>query len=185
MTEQTTQIALALEPQSETLAAIPLIKALVEHRVSESLVEANKLALNLMDISPQVVWVTVDQIDAFKETMMGLLIETRVVTKEEADRISTENVPIRGTIDLRIRSRGDLNDLMIKGLKEQKLISGYRKGEDANGIYHWKDDRWYQDWNLVIFNKTDITKIESIINGYGYSLIKPYTHEVLKPESNG
>jgi len=67
---------------------------------------------------------------------------TSVGSKEEADRISIENKPIRGTIDLHIRTRNwEINSEMIKDLKAKNLISDYRMGDNADDIFHWKDDR--------------------------------------------
>lgn len=101
-------------------------------------------------------------------------IRTRAVSKEEADRISIENKPVRGTINLHIRTRdSEINSEMIKDLKAKKLISGYLTGDNADDIFHWKDDRWYQDFYLTIFKEADIAQIEPLISDSSYMIVRP------------
>ncbi len=136
--------------------------------------EAKQLVFDLAEVAPQVIWVEPAQQEELELKLADFDIRTRVVSKEEAERISIENKPVRGTIDLHIRTRdSEINSEMIKDLKAQKLISGYRTGDNANDIFHWKDDRWYQDFHLTIFKKEDIAQIESLIRDCGYIVVRP------------
>lgn len=170
MTPHNPKIALALEPTAQKFARIPLINLLSKFEVFDTLLEAKQLVLDLAEIAPQVVWVASTQKEAFELGLCDLGIAAKVVSEVEADRIRLANKPLRGTIDLQIRSRGGLSEDMVKQLKADKLISGVRNGKDASGIYHWKDDRWYEDYHLIIFRNEDIPAIEKTLNHYGYIL---------------
>ncbi|MAS96621.1 MAG: hypothetical protein CMO55_25815 [Verrucomicrobiales bacterium] len=167
------KIAFALEPLSEKFGRVPLIKVLSDHGCFSSLLEAKQFVLDLADVAPQVVWVCGEDRGSFEAKLGDLDIVSWEVSKEEAERICKENKPVRGSIDLRIRSRDrDIRSDMIKELKARKLISGCRMGEDANEIYHWKDDRWYQDFHLTIFKESDVAEIEDLIGSYGYVVVR-------------
>lgn len=170
MPDQDQQTALALTPTVEKFAHIPLLKLLAEYQVFETLVETRNWILDLAEIAPQVVFLPAELIPSFELSLCDLEIAAKVVSQQEAERIQIENKPLRGAIDLQVRSRGGLSEEMVKQLKADQLISGSRKGKDASDIYHWKDDRWYEDYHLTIFKKDDIPTIEKILNSHGYIL---------------
>ncbi len=174
MSKDTSKTALALQPMAETFGYIPLMMAMREHLGIESWLELKEFAFDLEAVAPQVVWVENGEREAFEAKLTGMDIAAREVSKEEADRIKIENKPVRGTIDLHIRTRdSSINSEMIKDLKAQELISGCRMGENADGLFHWKDDRWYQDFHLTIFKESDIPQIESVIGDCGYIVVRP------------
>jgi hypothetical protein len=173
MTDKSEKIALALEPQTQKFAFIPLMKALQENQVTDSWLEAKQITFDLAAIAPQVIWVDPSLLHALEKSLIDINIVAQVVSKEEAERISIENIPIRGTIDLHIRTRdSEIKPEMIEDLKTKRLISDYRKGNNANGIFHWKDDRWYQDFHLTIFRESDIAQINPLLSKYGYFIVQ-------------
>ncbi|MDF1825971.1 MAG: hypothetical protein P1U68_15100 [Verrucomicrobiales bacterium] len=173
MIEQSKKVFLSLTPLSDNLSHIPLMKVLVDHQSHESLLTAKQFVLDLAAVAPQVVSVNRRKQESFEAELAGLEIMTQEISKEEADRISAEGLPVRGSVDLRIRTRdSQINSEMIETLKTRKLISDYRQGGNANGIFHWKDDRWYQDFHLAAFNESDIPQIEDLIGKDGYIVVR-------------
>ncbi|MGJ8657731.1 MAG: hypothetical protein ACSHX6_14885 [Akkermansiaceae bacterium] len=166
------KVALSLEPQGEIFGHVPLITVLRDHGVFDSLVEAKELIMDLVDLAPQVVWVEVGRRASFELELAGLDIAVCEVNKAEAERINVENRVVRGTIELRVRSRGGVSSELIGRLKSEQLISGYRSGGNADGIYHWKDDRWYEDFLLTIFKEEDIDLIEALVREYYYIVVR-------------
>lgn len=172
MSDNPQKIALALEPQKETFGLVPLMIILVEDLGWGSWLEAKEFVFDLKDVAPQVVWVDAGQQDEFELKLAAMEIGARVVSSEEAERIRIKNKPVRGTIDLQIRTRySEINPEMIKDLKAKKLISGCRMGDNANEIFHWKDDRWYQDFHLTLFKESDVAQIEQLIGDHGYIVV--------------
>lgn len=173
MTE-TEKVALALEPLSESFGQVPLMAILSEYECFPTLLEARDFILDLAAVAPQVVWVESKSMNAFEKALADLEIVSQVVTSDEAARITAENKPVRGTIDFAIRTRNhEIDTEMIRELKARKLSSGYRVAGNANEIFHWKDDRWFQDFYLTIFDEADIPAVVNLIENFGYLPVPP------------
>src|SRR5690554_1333801 len=172
MTSQAAKIALTLKPLSEKFAFILVMVALQDHAVFNSWLAARDFVFDLEMVAPQVVWVESEQIESFQNTLADLDIITEQVSKDRAQHIAIANKPLRGEVKLQIRTRGQMNEQMVRDLKAQQLISHYQVGGNADGIYHWKDDRWYQDFYLYAFKKEDLPQIEALIKGYYYMVVR-------------
>ena len=172
MSNQVPKIPLALEPSSKPIDRIALMKVLRDHLVFESWVAARDLTMDLEMLSPQVVWVNTAQLESFEAAVSDLKIVTQQVSKAQAEKIASENKPVRGDIKIQIRTRNhDISEEMVNTLKAQVMISHAQSGENANNLYHWKDDRWYQDFYLYAFRESDLPAIESLINGYYFFVV--------------
>lgn len=172
MTTQIPKIPLTLEPLSEKFALIPVMMALKGHAVFDSWLAARDFVLDLELVAPQVVWLDAEQLELFQNTLADLGIITEQVSKETAEHIAIANKPDRGEVKIQIRTRGGINQEMVSELKAQQLISHYQVGDNADGIYHWKDDRWYVDYYLYAFKQEDLFQIETLIKEYHYMIVR-------------
>lgn len=167
MNDKPQTIPLALEPLTLPFAMVALMIVLKEHEVFDSWSAARDFVLDLDLIAPQVIWVQPKQLASLTKALADSDIMTQQVTEKQADRIALENKPLWGDVKIHIRMRSeDINTEMVKKLKKQKLISHTKSGDNADGIYHWKDDRWYQDYFLFAYNKEDMPRIEAIVRDY-------------------
>lgn len=172
MSESSDKIALALMPDKPEFDQLKLMVCLCECFGNELWREYQDFAEDLAKAAPQVLRVSPEKREQLVSSISELGVEAREVSQEEANRIIMENKPKRGTIDLHIRTRDwQINEQMIDELTSQNLISGYRYEGNADNIYYWKDDRWYQDFKLKVFNSSDIPQIEEIIGKYCYILV--------------
>ncbi len=166
------KIPLKLEPLSQPFPMIPLMSALKEHEVFDSWLAARDFIQDLDLIAPQVIWVRVEHLSSLEKVLADSEIMTQQVSAVEAKRIATENKPIKGDVKIQIRMQSEeINKELVGKLKEQKLISHTKSGGNADDIYHWKDDRWYQDYILFAFNKEDVRQIETIVSEYYCTVI--------------
>lgn len=173
MTSQAAKIALTLKPLSEKFAFIPVMVALQDHAVFNSWLAARDFVFDLEMVAPQVVWVESEQIESFQNTLADLDIITERVSKDRAEHIAVANKPIRGDVKIKIRTRDNgINEEMVRELKTQALISHYQVGGNADDSYHWKDDRWYQDFYLYAFKEKDLARIEALIKDFYYILMR-------------
>ena len=172
MTIQIPKTPLALQPLSEKFAFIPVMMALKDHAVFDTWLAARDFVFDLEMVAPQVVWVDAKRLESFQNTLADLDIITEQVSEKRAEHIAITNKPVRGEVKIQIRTRGDMNEDMVSELKTQQLISHYQVGDSADGIYHWKDDRWYQDFYLYAFKKEDLPRIESFIKDFYYIVVK-------------
>ncbi|MCX7543896.1 hypothetical protein [Marinicella gelatinilytica] len=172
MTTQSPKIPLTIKPLSEKFAFIPVMMALKDYAVFDSWLAARDFVFDLQVTAPQVVWLDVEQLESFQNTLADINIITEQVSKETAEHIAMANKPIRGDVKIQIRTRGEMNVELVIELKAQQLISHYQVGDNADGIYHWKDDRWYQDFYLYAFKKEDLPQIEALIKGYYYRVVR-------------
>ncbi|WP_154221950.1 hypothetical protein [Marinicella rhabdoformis] len=173
MPEQIEKIPLTLEPKSQPMALVPVMYALKEHGAFDSWSAARDLVMDLQLMAPQVVYVTKAKLKKFKTVLESLDIIITEVSAKKAAKIALENKPIRGEIKVQIRlPQPEIYKELEDTLTSQKLISHIKSGDNADGIYHWKDDRWYQDYYLYAYKKSDIPAIETIISRYYCTLIK-------------
>lgn len=172
MNTSTERLALMLEPTVQPFTMVPVMIALKDHDVFDSWLAARDFVLDLDLVSPQVVWVQVDKSSALIKALAASDIKTSEISRMQAERIAIENKPVRGDIKVIIRMPGDeINQTMVEKLKSQKLISHTMRGDNADGLYHWKDDRWYQDYILFAFKAEDVPRIEKITKDYYCSFI--------------
>ncbi len=166
------KVALSVKPVSETFTMINVMIALKDHGVFDSWVAARDWVSDLDLVSPQVIWVPGHQLNALEQVLNDLDLETSVVSEQRAAEISVENKPVRGEVVVHIRMQNwEISDDLVAELKRQQLISHVLKGGNADDIYHWKDDRWYQDYQLFAFRKTDVQTIEKILSRHHCTLL--------------
>ena len=172
MTKQTEKTPFAIEPLTKSFGYIPLMKALKKYGAFETLLEARQFVYDLDLIAPQVVYVATKRQKEFQNALADLDLMTEAISESRAKTIATENKPIYGTVKVHIRMRDNqINQIITDELKAKKLISHYRKGNNADDIYHWKDDRWYQDYYLFAYQTSDLPEIENIIESNSYIIV--------------
>lgn len=163
----TDKIPLAVRPLAEVFAMVPVMEALKKHGVFDSLLPARDWVFDLDLVAPQVIWVPSHQLTALEQVLNGFDLETAVVSEQRAAEIALENKPVRGEVVVHIRMQNwEIDDDLVATLKKQQLISHVLKSDNADDIFHWKDDRWYQDYKLFAFRKADVSAINAILRQY-------------------
>src|SRR5690606_28026907 len=108
------KIGLTLKPLTENFAFIPVMIVLQVRADLSYRLAARYCVFDLKMVATLVIWVESEQIESYQNTLADLDMITEQVTKERAQHIAIANKPLRGEVKLQIRTRGQMNEQMVR-----------------------------------------------------------------------